>query len=257
MRWVLIHVEHTELVPARDDRPSMAPIARGHVGAHGVSGQDALHWPARDASPRCPVHVPGVSRKLNLLTARHLPEEHLKVPGVALHHGAVLGPVYVPDVARVTLRDPHASVLLAHVVHVDVIIVRTHAQVLTVRRVLELVYGLLPVLLGVYGVQTIRAENHEPAARETDGNLRSIRVIRDAPSLCAQIADHDHPSAGDVPHAHGAVVAHGAHLMLPRVRGEPPHGSVPVTLEHQRVRVRGGVHLVNLASAGPEDEHAP
>ena len=256
MRGVLVHVQHTELVAARDDRPGVASVAGCHVGAHGVPRQDPLHRPTRHARPRRPVHVPGIRRELNLLTTRHLPKEHLEVPRVALHHGAVLGPVDVPDVTRVALRDAHASVLLTHVVHVDVIIVRTDAQVLTVRRILQLVYGLLPVLLGVYGVQAVGAENHQAAAREADGDLRAVGVIRDAPSFGAQIANHDHPSTGHVPHAHRAVVTHRAHLVFAGVRGEAPYGAVSVTLEHQRVRVRGGVHLVNLAGADADDEHA-
>eukprot|EP00982_Pelagococcus_subviridis_P014292 31316-Pelagococcus_subviridis.AAC.18 len=84
MRGVLVQVDRPELVPGRDDRPRVRPVAAQDVRPHAVPRQDALNRPASGAGPRAPVDVPRVGREFNLFPARHFPEQKLEVAAVAL-----------------------------------------------------------------------------------------------------------------------------------------------------------------------------
>ena len=65
----------------------------------------------------------------------------------------------------------------------------------------------LSVLLGVHGVQGIRAENHHTAAGEPYCYLAPVGMVGTRSSLGAEIPHHYHASTGHVPDG-------GAHIQI-------------------------------------------
>lgn len=76
----------------------------------------------------------------------HPVEEPLSVAVIGLQILAVCGPVHVCDEASGANALSHLLVPLHHAVDVHRVIIGAHGQVSSVRRVLQLMDGLLPVL---------------------------------------------------------------------------------------------------------------
>ncbi len=153
-----------------------------------------------------------------------------------------------------SLRYPDATVVLAHVVNIDEVVVRTHSKVQAVGAVFQVVDRLVPLLLCVDCVQGVCTQNHEATARKADRNLRTIRVVSYRPPLGPQGAIHDHATAGDVPHPDSHVVAGSHKLVLHGVSGQSMDGPVGMSLQEQVIAVGGCIHFEDVASPGPKEE---